>query len=91
LKLNHWETETRTAIGTPLRAGDRLLYPVLKVEVVFSKGILLGLWSIPLAVLVVEPGGDYLIPLYGEDAGPEIAEIAPSLKAMVEEARQNPQ
>jgi uncharacterized spore protein YtfJ len=90
--LSHWETETRTAIGTPLRAGDRLLYPVLKVEVVFSKGVLLGLWSIPLAVLVVEPGGDYLIPLYGEEAGAEeLAEIAPSLKAMVEEARQNPQ
>jgi len=82
------ETETRIAVGEALKAGDRFLYPVLKIEVIHSRGNLLGLWVIPLAVLVVEPGEDYLISLYKEEAGAEeLAEIAPSLKAIVEEAR----
>lgn len=86
--MKDWEIETRIAVGEALKAGDKFLYPVLKTEVIHSKGDLLGLWIIPLAVLVIEPGEDYLISLYKDEAGAgELAEIAPSLKAIVEEAR----
>lgn len=86
--MNPRETETRIAVGEALKAGERLLYPVFKVEVLHSRENLLGLWIIPLAVLVVEKELDYLISLNKEEAGPEeLAEFAPSLKAIVEEAR----
>jgi uncharacterized spore protein YtfJ len=88
LKVSPWETETRILVGAALRAGDRLLYPVLKVEVVHSKGYLIGLWIIPLAVLVIEPGREYLVSLRKEDEGAEeLADIAPPLEALVEEAK----
>jgi len=83
-----WETETRIEVGEALKAGDRLLYPVLKIEVIRSKGYPLASWIIPLAVLVVEPREDYLISLHKTDNGAEeLAAFAPMLKAIVEEAR----
>jgi uncharacterized spore protein YtfJ len=83
-----WETETRIVVGERFKVGDRFLYPVLKIEVLHSKGYLMGLWIIPLAVLVIEPGIDYLIPFHKRDAwAEELAEIAPSLNSIVEEAR----
>jgi hypothetical protein len=89
--VSPWETEARIAVGGALKAGERLLYPILKVEVLHSRDDLLGLWVIPLAVLVVEQEIDFLISLHREEAGPdELEEIAPSLKAIVEEARRAP-
>jgi uncharacterized spore protein YtfJ len=86
--VSPWDTETRIVVGAALKAGDRLLYPVHKVEVVRSEGHFLGLRIIPQAILVVEPGGDYLISLGQEAAGAEEqAEIAPFLEGIVEEAK----
>jgi uncharacterized spore protein YtfJ len=86
--VRHWEIETRIEVGEALKAENRVLYPVLKIEVIHSRGEILGSWVIPLAVLVVEPGEDYLIFLHKRENGAEeLAEIAPSLKVIVEEAR----
>jgi hypothetical protein len=83
-----WEIETRIEVGEALKAGDRFLHAVLKIAVIHSRREILGSWVIPLAVLVVEPGEDYLIFLHKRDKGAaELAEIAPSLKVIVEEAR----
>jgi hypothetical protein len=83
-----WETETRIEVGEALKAGNRFLYPVVKIGVLHSRGEILGSWVIPLAVLVVEPGEDYLIFLQKRYKGAvELAEITPSLKVIVEEAR----
>lgn len=88
--MNSWETETRIAVGDALEAGERLLYPVFKVVVRHSGENLLGLCIIPLAVLAVEQDLNYLISLPREEAASEeLAEIAPSLKAIVEKAQRN--
>ncbi|MCX6675964.1 MAG: hypothetical protein NTW84_06075 [Methanothrix sp.] len=78
--------ETEIIVGKKMEAGNRSLYPVIKVSILKTEqGRILGSWLNPVALLVFEPGGHYAISLEGEKMTSEqIIELAPSLKDVIE-------
>ena len=78
--------ETEIIVGKKMEAGNRSLYPVIKVSILKTEqGRILGSWLTPLALLVFEPGGHYAISLEGKKMTTEqIIELAPSLKKVIE-------
>jgi len=78
--------ETEIIVGKKMEAGNRSLYPVIKVSILKTEqGRILGSWLNPVALLVFEPGGHYAISLEGEKMTTEqIIELAPSLKNVIE-------
>jgi uncharacterized spore protein YtfJ len=78
--------ETEIIVGKKMEAGNRSLYPVIKVSILKTEqGRILGSWLTPLALLVFEPGDHYAVTLEGKKMTPEqIIELAPSLKDVIE-------
>jgi len=76
------EVKTETVIREALKIGDRTLYPVIQVLTLKTKGQnFFGAWISPLAIVVVEPTQEYVIPLTDETITLEqILEMVPSLK-----------
>lgn len=81
--------ETEIRVGKELKAGDRSLYPLVRVSIIKTvEGRVLGSWLTPLAMLVIESRAQYAVSITGEEMAVErIIELAPSLKTVVEKAR----
>lgn len=78
-----------TRIGRCLKAWDKTLYPVFEVSTLKTDaGEVQANWIVPLAVLVVEPGGQHAVSLTGEKITVEkLLELAPALQEVVDRAR----
>lgn len=81
------ETEIRT--GEKIEIEMRSIYPVIKVSVLRTPdGTVLGSWIAPLAMLVIEPKGQYAISFTGEEiTADQIGTMVPSLKKVIDKAR----
>ncbi|HPW74129.1 MAG: hypothetical protein WAZ20_01840 [Methanothrix sp.] len=67
--------------GKEIQAGDRAIHPIIEVLVMAAGDDLLGFRSRPIALLIIEPGGEYAFSLEGEQmAVDEIYRLASSLK-----------
>jgi hypothetical protein len=82
-------------VETEIRAGERIeierrsIYPVIKVSILKTPdGIVFGSWIVPLALLVIEPKGQYAVSFSdGEITADQIGEMVPSLKKVIDKAR----
>jgi hypothetical protein len=81
------EIGTRVEAGGPLVAGGRTIYLVANASAFGFGGKVLGGWLSPLALVVIESKGAYLIPFSGNLTLDEVLELAPSLRPMVDKAR----
>jgi hypothetical protein len=88
IKLPAVETEIRVA--KEMKAGNKTIYTVIKVSILKTEdGMVMGSWLTPLAMLIVEPGRQFALSITGEKMPLEmILELAPSLKAIVDKARE---
>lgn len=67
--------------GAQIRAGERIIYPIIKVFVIAAEDRLLGLRISPIALLIVEPGMQYAFSLEGKKMNvEEIYKLDASLK-----------
>jgi hypothetical protein len=87
-KLPKVVTEIR--VGKEITAGVRTIFIVVRISTLESDdGKILGSWIMPWAMLIVEPERQYAIDISGEQMSIEtILEVAPSLKEIVEKARE---
>lgn len=79
---NEWlpVIEKHTLAGKEIRAGDRVIHPIIEVLVIAAGDNLLGFRLSPIALLIIEPGMEYAISLKGKRLGvDEIHRMAPSL------------
>ncbi len=88
LKLPKVVTEIR--VCKEITAGARTIFIVVRISLLESDdGKIRGSWIMPHAMLIVEPGRQYAIDINGEQMSIEtILEVAPSLKEIVEKARE---
>ena len=60
--------ETSTIVGKSLKAGERVLYPVIKISILKSNNDHVnGAWIIPIAVVIEEDSESFLIRLTDEN------------------------
>jgi hypothetical protein len=88
LKLPRVVTEIQ--VCKEITAGARTIFTVVRISTLESdEGKILGSWIMPQAMLIVEPGRQYAIAISGEQMSIEtILEAAPSLKEILEKARE---
>ncbi len=80
---NKWIPEMQTHIlaGAEIRAGSRVLYPIIQILVIAAGERLLGFRLSPIALLIAEPGKRYAISMEGKQlALDEVYKLAPSLR-----------
>ena len=80
---NKWIPKMQTHIlaGAEIRAGSRVLYPIIKILVIAAGDRLLGFRLSPIALLISEPGMRYAISMEGKQlALDEVYKLAPSLR-----------
>ena len=57
-----------TVVGKALKIDDRTLYPIIRISILKKEERnFFGTWISPLAMVVVEPAEEYVIPLTDED------------------------
>lgn len=81
--------EAEIRIGRCLKAWDKTLYPVFEVYTLRTEadGVQAS-WIVPLAVLVIEPGGQHAVSLTGKKITVEkLLDLAPALQEVVDRAR----
>ena len=62
------EPETNKIIGKPLKIENRILYPVIEISILKGKeGNIIGIWSIPIAILIEEGSDKFILPLKDEN------------------------
>jgi len=81
--------EAEIRIGKGMKAWDKTIYPIIEVSVLraASCGVQAS-WIAPLAVLVIEPGEQYVLSLTEEKLSAEMMErLAPALQEVIDKAR----
>jgi len=81
--------ETEILAGEKIEIERRSIYPVIRISILKTpEGVVFGGWITPLAMLVIEPKGQYAISLTeGEITADQIGEMVPSLKKVIDKAR----
>lgn len=85
-KKSKWvpKIEMHILAGAQIRAGERIIYPIIKLFVIAAGGCLLGLRISPVALLIVEPGVQYAFSLEGKKMNlEEIYKLDASLKDII--------
>lgn len=79
----------RVLVGKEIKAGDRTIWPVMRIFVLKTRED--GIQAIqitPLAMLIIEPAGQYALSFDGEPMTIEaILELAAPLKEVLEKSR----
>ncbi len=83
------EIETQIQVGKEIKAGERTLFPLIKITILKAAGgNVLGVQLTPFALLITEPEMQYAISPEGENMEVEaLLELSPSLKDILEKAR----
>ena len=81
--------EAEIIIGKGIKAWDKTIYPIVEVSVLKTESCgVQASWIAPLAVLVVEPGGQFVLSLTEEKLSAETMErLAPALQEVVDRSR----
>jgi uncharacterized spore protein YtfJ len=81
--------DMRVLVGKEIKAGDRTIWPVMRIFVLKARDD--GIQAIqitPLAMLIIEPAGQYAVSFDGEPMTIEaILELAAPLKEVLEKSR----
>ncbi|MEI6102967.1 MAG: hypothetical protein WCP70_03385 [Methanothrix sp.] len=81
--------DMRVLVGKEIKAGDRTIWPVMRIFVLKTRED--GIQAIqitPLAMLIIEPAGQYALSFDGEPMTIEaILELAAPLKEVLEKSR----
>jgi hypothetical protein len=83
------EMDRRILVGKEISAGDRSIWPVMRVSILKTcEDRVLAIQIIPLAMLIIEPTGQYAVSFEGEPMTIEaIIELAAPLRDALEKAR----
>ncbi|MCX6676900.1 MAG: hypothetical protein NTU95_03005 [Methanothrix sp.] len=83
------EMDTRVLVGKEMIAGDRTIWPVMRISILKTcEDRILAIRITPLAMLVIEPTMEYAISFDGEPMTVEaVIELAASLRDVLEKAR----
>jgi uncharacterized spore protein YtfJ len=81
--------DMRVMVGKEIKAGDRTIWPVMRIFVLKTReGRFQAIQITPLAMLIIEPAGQYAVSFDGEPMTIEaILELAAPLKDVLEKAR----
>jgi uncharacterized spore protein YtfJ len=80
--------DMRVMVGKEIKAGDRTIWPVMRIFVLKTREDRVQAIQItPLAMLIIEPAGQYAVSFAGEPMTIEaILELAAPLKEVLEKA-----
>jgi len=83
------DMEMRVIVGKEIKAGDKTIWPVMKISILNTcEDSVQAIQLTPLAMLVIEPAGQYAISFAGEPMTIEaIIELAAPLRDVLERAR----
>jgi hypothetical protein len=81
--------DLRVIVGKEIRAGDRIIWPVMRISILKTfEDRVQAIQITPLAMLFIEPAGQYAISFDGEPMTIEaIIDLAAPLREVLEEAR----
>ena len=76
-------------VGKEIKAGDRTIWPVMKISILKTcEDKIMAIQVTPLAMLIIEPAGQYAVSFDGEPMSIEaILELASPLRDVLQEAR----
>ena len=82
-------TDMQVQVGKEIKAGDRTIWPVMRITILKTcEDRILAIQVTPLAMLIIEPAGQYAVSLDGEPMSIEaILKLASPLRDILEEAR----
>lgn len=80
--------DMRVLVGKEIKAGERTIWPVTRITVVRGcEDKFQAIQITPLAMLIIEPAGQYAVSFAGEPMTIEaILELAPPLRDVLEKA-----
>jgi uncharacterized spore protein YtfJ len=81
--------DMRVFVGKEIKAGDRTIWPVMRISILKTcEDRVQAIQITPLAMLIIEPAGQYAVSFDGEPMTIEaILELAASLRDVLEKAR----
>ena len=84
------EMDMRVLVGKEIKAGDRTIWPVMRASILKTcEDRILAIQIIPLAMLIIEPEGQYAVSFEGKPMTIEaILELATPLRDVLEKARE---
>jgi hypothetical protein len=82
------EMDMRVLVGKEIKAGDRIIWPVMRITILKTgEDRILAIQITPLAMLIIEPAGQYAVSFDGEPMTIEaILELAAPLRDVLEKA-----
>ncbi|MCX6673695.1 MAG: hypothetical protein NTY37_07950 [Methanothrix sp.] len=82
-------TDMRVMVGKEIKAGDRTIWPVMRISILNTcEDRILAIQITPLAMLIIEPAGQYAVSFAGEPMTIEaILELAAPLRDVLEKTR----
>jgi hypothetical protein len=82
-------TDMRVFVGKEIIAGDRTIWPVMRISILKTfEDRVQAIQITPLAMLIIEPAGQYAVSFDGEPMTIEaILELAAPLRDVLEKAR----
>jgi len=83
------DMDVRVMVGKEIKAGDRTIWPVMRISILKTcEDRTLAIQITPLAMLIIEPAGQYAVSFAGEPMTIEaIIELAAPLRDVLEKAR----
>jgi uncharacterized spore protein YtfJ len=87
--IRQLDMDMRFIVGKEIKAGDKTIWPVMKITILKTcEDRVQAIQITPLAMLIIEPAGQYAISVAGEPMTIEaIIELAAPLRDVLERAR----
>jgi uncharacterized spore protein YtfJ len=87
IRLSGMDMQVR--VGKEIKAGDRTIWPVMKISILKTcEDKIMAIQVTPLAMLIIEPAGQYAVSFDGEPMSIEaILELASPLRDVLQDAR----
>lgn len=87
IRLSGMDMQVR--VGKEMKAGDRTIWPVMKISILKTcEDKIMAIQVTPLAMLIIEPAGQYAVSFDGEPMSIEaILELASPLRDVLQDAR----
>jgi len=83
------EMDLRVIVGKEIKVGDKTIWPVMRISILKTcEEKVLAIQITPIAMLVIEPAGQYALSFAGEPMTIEaITKLAPPLRDVLEKAQ----
>jgi uncharacterized spore protein YtfJ len=89
-QIRHSGMDMRVFVGKEIKAGNRTIWPVMRISILKTcEERIQAIQITPLAMLIIEPSGQYAVSFDGEPMTIEaILELAAPLRDVLEKARE---